>query len=217
MEKIIQELWLGLDLCLAALLGFIIGFERKLRYKEAGIRTHTVVSIGACLITIISKYAFKGDYDSSRVASQIVSGVGFLGAGMIVYRKNAVSGLTTAAGVWTTAGVGMACGGGLYVVAVCATVIIVALQCLFHLNWKVFNRKKYYTVKISFGEYENGSDLIKEIFEVERFTNFVISNSEDKIFYKVKLNTSIEITEEKIREIISKHPFIYLIELTDSE
>ena len=82
-----EQLWLALDLILAALLGFFIGLERKLRDKEAGIRTHTIVAFGAALMMIISKFAFDAEADSARVAAQIVAGIGFLGAGIIVYRK----------------------------------------------------------------------------------------------------------------------------------
>ena len=92
----IQQLWLALDLVLASLLGFFIGLERKFREKEAGIRTHTIVSFGAALMMVISKYAFDAEADSARVAAQIVAGIGFLGAGIIVYKKNVVHGLTTA-------------------------------------------------------------------------------------------------------------------------
>ena len=105
---IVEQLWMLPDLLLSVLLGFLIGLERKFRFKEAGIRTHTIVSFGAALMMVISKHAFGSDADSARVAAQIVSGVGFLGAGMIVYKQHEVKGLTTAAGVWATAGVGMA-------------------------------------------------------------------------------------------------------------
>ena len=110
----VEQLWLGIDLLLAALLGFFIGLERKLRDTEAGIRTHTIVAFGAALMMIISKFAFDAEADSARVAAQIVAGIGFLGAGIIVYRKNVVHGLTTAAGVWATAGIGKAGGGGVH-------------------------------------------------------------------------------------------------------
>lgn len=127
----------------AVALGFAIGFERKLRFKEAGIRTHTIVCAGSALIMVVSKYAFSDspDFDASRVAAQIVSGIGFLGAGMIIYRRQAVHGLTTAAGVWATAGVGMAAGGGLYLVSAGATVILIAVQCILHLKCKLFTTK----------------------------------------------------------------------------
>jgi len=214
---LLDELWLVVDLLVAALLGFVIGFERKLRYKEAGIRTHTIVTVGSALVMIISKYAFSSDYDTSRVAAQIVSGVGFLGAGMIVYRRSGVSGLTTAAGVWTTAGVGMACGARLYILACGATVLIVLLQCLFHINCKAFNRKKYYSVKIVFTKSEDDVEKLKKLFKVDRFTDFTAICDNGKITYRAKLNTSIEVTANTIKKIIEENPYIVSLERSDSE
>ena len=144
----LEQLWWSLDLILAAFLGFFIGLERKFRYKEAGIRTHTIVSFGAALMMIISRRAFGDDADTARVAAQIVAGVGFLGAGIIVYKKNVVHGLTTAAGVWTTAGVGMACGGGLWLIAIIATAILILIQWFLHR--KMFRTKKLFSVRIVF-------------------------------------------------------------------
>lgn len=114
-----EELFHLLNILLAVVLGFAIGYERKLRYKEAGIRTHTIVCAGSALIMVVSKYGFGDsiEADASRVAAQIVSGIGFLGAGIIIYRKHEIHGLTTAAGVWATSGVGMAAGAGMYIVA----------------------------------------------------------------------------------------------------
>ena len=109
------NLELLLRILLGGFMGAIIGHERKSRDKSAGMRTHAIVGLGAALIMIVSKYGFGDvpDFDASRVAAQIVSGVGFLGAGIIFVRNNAtVSGLTTAAGIWTTVGVGMALGAG---------------------------------------------------------------------------------------------------------
>lgn len=112
-------------LIVALLLGGVIGLEREYRLKDAGFRTHFLVAVGATLFTLISQHGF-GDAvkDSSRVAAQIVSGIGFLGAGMIVLQKNAVRGLTTAAGLWVTAAIGMACGVGMYGYAVGTTLLM---------------------------------------------------------------------------------------------
>ncbi len=217
MIEIVDELWLLIDLIVAALLGFAIGFERKLRYKEAGIRTHTIVCVGSALVMIISKYAFRDDFDSARVAAQIVSGVGFLGAGMIVYRRSGVSGLTTAAGVWTTAGVGMACGGRLYILAFGATVIIVLLQCLFHIDCKAFNRKKYYAIKICFTEYNDDVNIIKRLFNVDRFTDFIASRADGKLLYRARLNISLELSAAQIKNIIEQNPFIVSVERSDND
>ena len=94
---------------LSAFIGYLIGYERKNREKSAGMRTHSIVCMGSALMMVVSKYGFSDipDYDASRVAAQIVSGIGFLGAGIIFVRNHSVSGLTTAAGIWTTAGVGI--------------------------------------------------------------------------------------------------------------
>ncbi len=120
-------------LALAGFLGGVIGFDRSYRAKEAGLRTHFLVALGSALIMIVSQHGF-GDFvfqgadstvklDPSRVAAQIVSGIGFLGAGMIIFQKKSVTGLTTAAGLWTAAGIGMAVGGGMYVVSIAATLL----------------------------------------------------------------------------------------------
>ncbi|WP_274653607.1 MgtC/SapB family protein [Paenibacillus humicola] len=128
-----------LRIVLAGVCGIVIGYERKSRMKEAGIRTHFVVAIGAALMMVVSKYGF-GDMtgsasvalDPSRVAAQVVSGIGFLGAGMIFMQRQTVKGLTTAAGLWATAGIGMAIGSGLFVIGIGVTVLIVAAQLLLH-------------------------------------------------------------------------------------
>jgi len=212
-----QELRILLDLGLSVLLGFIIGFERKLRFKEAGIRTHTIVCVGSALMMVVSKYAFGSAADSARVAAQIVSGVGFLGAGMIVYRQHEVRGLTTAAGVWATAGVGMACGGRLYVVAVGATAILVVVQCIFHLRCRVFHSKRYYSVKIEFLQTGDENKRIKEIFGTDRFNHLVIARDNNKVTYSATLNTDKEFSSTRLNQIMSENDFILSIERCENE
>lgn len=142
-------IWITLEhilrVLIAGLGGAIIGYERSSRQKEAGIRTHFIVAVGSSLMMIISKYGFTdmGNWnnvslDPSRVASQIVSGVGFLGAGTIFMNKQKVKGLTTAAGIWATAGVGMAIGAGMYTVGIGVTLLIVAVQFAMHRHRKPF-------------------------------------------------------------------------------
>ncbi len=108
---------------LAAILSMLIGLDRERRDHPAGLRTHMLVGVGACLFTILSSHAFHGG-DPGRVASQILPGIGFLGAGAILKEKRHVRGLTTAASVWSTAAVGMAVGTGAWLIAVGVTVII---------------------------------------------------------------------------------------------
>lgn len=127
-----------LRLGLATLLGALVGLERERLERAAGLRTHAIVSLGSALIMLVSMYGFSDvlgadqrvGLDVSRVAAQVVSGIGFLGAGVIIFRKSVVRGLTTAASIWTVAGLGLACGGGLFAAAGIATGMILALQLL---------------------------------------------------------------------------------------
>lgn len=119
---------------MAALLGSIIGFERERLNWAAGLRTHMLVSVGASLMMLVSAFGFADALtqknvvlDPSRVAAQVVSGIGFLGAGSILLRGEVVRGLTTAASLWSVAGIGLAVGGGMYTAAVGATVIILII------------------------------------------------------------------------------------------
>ena len=124
--------------------GFAIGAERASRFKEAGIRTHVLVALTACGLMILSKYGFADllasqndamgilGADPARIAAQIVSGVGFLGAGVIFKTGNSIKGLTTAAGIWATAAIGMSIGTGMYYLGIFGTVIIMLLQYVMH-------------------------------------------------------------------------------------
>ena len=128
-----MELDFILRIFVAALLGGAIGLEREYRAKEAGFRTHFLVALGSALFMIVSAYGFEDAVmlpghrlDVSRVAAQVVSGIGFIGAGTIIFHKseNVVRGLTTAAGVWVVAAIGLACGGGMYKLAIASTLLV---------------------------------------------------------------------------------------------
>lgn len=218
-EQLLGELHSLLNILLAVLLGFAIGYERKLRYKEAGIRTHTIVCVGSALIMVVSKYGFSDiqEYDASRVAAQIVSGIGFLGAGIIIYRKHEIHGLTTAAGVWATAGVGMAAGAGMYVVAAGAAVVIIGVQCIFHIKCRLFRTKKYFQVKICFTSSGTENDVIKELFQTDRFNRLVIERKNGEAVYHATLNTDREYSSQKLSQIMTEHPFIRSIERCDED
>lgn len=126
------ELDIILRLAVAMLLGGVIGFEREYRAKDAGFRTHFLVALGSALFCIVSQFGFGFELkDSSRVAAQVVSGIGFLGAGTIIFQKNVVRGLTTAAGLWVTAAIGLSCGTGMYIPAVVTTfMVLIGLEIL---------------------------------------------------------------------------------------
>lgn len=213
----VEELYMLLRILLSVALGLSIGFERKMRFKEAGIRTHTIVCVGAALMMVISLNAFGDDADSARVAAQIVSGVGFLGAGMIVFKRHEVHGLTTAAGLWATAGVGMACGAGMWTLAIGSTAILIIAQCIFHLNVRIFKSKRYYSIKIEFLQVSDENKKIKEIFGTDRFNELIIKREGTKVVYSATLNTDKEFSSTALNAIISDNPFILSIERCDND
>lgn len=175
------SMWYQLELLgrilLAALCGALIGYERKNRRKEAGIRTHIIVALSSALMMIISKYAFfdlvtgnifqgvEIKLDPSRMAQGIVTGVGFLGAGMIFVHKKTITGLTTAAGIWGTSGVGMAIGAGMYFIGSVSAIIIFLLQIILHKNLK-FLRREPGPERVSFivVDYREAMKKIEEYF-----------------------------------------------------
>lgn len=131
--------YLLLRMIVSSLCGVCIGFERSRRQKDAGIRTHMIVALGAALAMIVSKYGFFDllEYeglraDASRIASNVITGVGFLGAGVIFVKDVSIKGLTTAAGIWATASVGLAIGSGMYTVGVGASILMIVFQLVFH-------------------------------------------------------------------------------------
>ena len=136
-QAIFDQSELLLRIAIACVLGILIGNERKNRNKSAGVRTHAIVAMGSALMMVVSKYGFVdimdyGKFDGARIAAQVVSGVGFLGAGIIFVRNKLVSGLTTSAGIWATAGVGLAMGAGLYVIGIASALMIILMQGITH-------------------------------------------------------------------------------------
>lgn len=128
-----------LRLVLSALFGGFIGLERELRLKGAGIRTHLIVSFASCMMTLVSKYAFFDmveleavKLDPSRIAAGLVTAIGFIGAGAISAHKRSLTGMTTAAGLWATVGIGMAMGAGMYHISTFGAVFIVVIQAVLH-------------------------------------------------------------------------------------
>lgn len=147
MQEIFSELigdvtengYLIIRMLVSCVCGIFIGLERSRRQKDAGIRTHMIVALGSALAMIVSKYGFFDllQYegfraDASRIASNVITGVGFLGAGVIFVRDVSIKGLTTAAGIWATASVGLAIGAGMYTVGIGATLVMIVFQLLFH-------------------------------------------------------------------------------------
>ena len=204
---------------LATALGFALGVERQLRLKVAGIRTHVVVAAGAALFTIVS-FGF-GQYiggDSARIAAQIVTGIGFLGAGMIMHKETAVLGLTSAAGIWLTAAIAMAAGAGMYFVAIGATVLVVLIQLFLHLPLRLFKDKHYNEIKVTFkSPTDDCPTVIKKLFDITSFTEFKATRVEDDIIYLAVIHTRKQIDAEFILSVLKDYPFVISLEKLESD
>ena len=165
---IVQEV---IRLLAAAVLGSLIGFERERLDRGAGLRTHALVATAAALIMLVSSYGFTDVVtrdrtivlDPSRIAAQVVSGIGFLGAGLIIFRRNTVYGLTTAASVWAVAAIGLACGAGLFIPAAVATALfLVILTGLKPVEQRLFAHKRVAPVTIRLHRQEGQIAAIEE-------------------------------------------------------
>lgn len=171
-----------LRLFIAGILGAVIGLDREYRAKEAGYRTHFLVSLGSALIMIVSQYGFgqvlgeeSVSLDPSRVAAQVVSGIGFLGAGTIIIQKQFVRGLTTAAGIWATAGIGLAVGAGMYGIGAAATVLTLIGLELLSLVFKSLGMKSSLIIFST-----SDKDIIRRIISVLRSREYLLVSYEMK-------------------------------------
>lgn len=153
-----MDLDFALRIFIAGLLGGAIGLEREYRAKEAGFRTHFLVSLGSALFMILSHSGFDNilqeatnvSLDPSRIASQVVTGIGFIGAGIIIFQKHVVHGLTTAAGLWVTSAIGLTCGSGMFALATSATVmVLICLEALHLILRKIGTRHILLTISAS--------------------------------------------------------------------
>jgi putative Mg2+ transporter-C (MgtC) family protein len=190
-EKRMMRMWTGEiagqgwvqigELALAFLLSALIGLEREIRHKSAGLRTHTLVGFAAALIMLVSKYGF-GDVlaadrvvlDPSRVAAQIVTGIGFIGGGLIFVRRDSVRGLTTAAIVWLTTAVGMACGAGLPILALFVTALHFVVVFAFPFIVSALPRSKWTPSALQIS-YEDGRGILRDVLLVCTQSDFTIS------------------------------------------
>ena len=186
---LIGEAELMIRVGLACILGWLIGNERKNRNKSAGTRTHAIVALGSALAMVVSKYGFMDmpDHDAARVAAQVVSGVGFLGAGIIFVRNNLVNGLTTAAGLWATASVGLAMGSGLYVIGIASALVLIVMQ-------EITHKIAYFAKVASAGMIR--MTLVQETDAIKNMRNFLEDFKIDVVSVKINKNKKEEIKLE---------------------
>lgn len=180
----------ALRLFVAGAMGILIGLEREYRAKEAGYRTHFLVALGSALMMIVSQYGFmdvlKTDLirvDPSRIAAQVVSGIGFIGAGTIILQKQIVRGLTTVAGIWATSGIGLAVGAGMYAIGISATLLVLlGLETLSYFFKSIGLRN----MMIDFST--DDKEAIKRVSQVFNTRNYIVVSYEMK---EVPLNGKI--------------------------
>ena len=224
---------LMLRIVVAGLCGAAVGFERSKRLKEAGLRTHCVVALASALIMIISKYGFadlalegadgelirdgffagsKGA-DPSRIASGIVSGIGFLGAGVIFKNGNVVRGITTAAGIWATSAIGMAFGSGMYLVGLFTTAFIMIVQVIMH-KFPVGN-DAYNTneIVITMEDTAESRKIFEETIKKPLIVSFKSYKEGDTRMIKVTIKASGPFPPEKVLELTDKYPQIKSISM----
>lgn len=221
MQELFDAVWPQaeylLRIIVAAVCGLIIGLERENRLKDAGIRTHLMVSLASALMMIVSKYGFfdllthtvYGDLiklDPSRVAAGIVTGIGFIGAGTIFVRKQVVSGLTTAAGLWATVGVGMAIGAGMYAVGIASTIIILLWQILLHRQFRFFSNvnTRSMSVRVQKDFEEETIAVIRKIFD---------ENKIEIVSFKSSLNSHGTSETEMLLKFPRGYDFMDAVEL----
>ncbi|AWM73018.1 MULTISPECIES: MgtC/SapB family protein [Lactobacillus] len=215
-----------LRLVIASLCGALIGYERAIQRKSAGVRTHIVVAFSSALFMILSKYGFADlmkisgmEYDASRIAAQIVSGISFIGAGTILVKKSQISGLTTAAGVWATAAIGMAIGSGLYFLGIIATAILFIVQMIFHDDTIINKIIMHIRFNIQI-EAVNKHGILKTIEKelsanhVENVSVKILYVSDEKIIFFVDGIINNNIDENNIIMALRKYPDIKRISYT---
>lgn len=198
---------ISIRLALSAVLGGIIGVERERKEKGAGFRTHMMVCIGSALAMLVSIFGFSDVHgnpqfsiDPSRVAAQVVSGIGFIGAGAILFLKQSIlRGLTTAAGLWTVAAIGLAAGGGMYYAAVATTILSIIILWVLQPLEKVFSKIKAKSVIITTENKEASSEIIDKMMKCEsaEIDSYSVNRNDDEyvILFELKNPNSKEVKD----------------------
>lgn len=223
-EYLLHEGVFFIRLVLACVCGGIIEYERKNRGKGAGLRTHIIVALASSLMMIVSKYGFAditvGELgtrgaDNSRIAAQVVSGVGFLGAGMIYFNKRAVKGLTTAAGIWATAGVGLAIGAGMYTMGITATLLILIFQIVLHKNLKFLHMPNEEEISVRIEDTPEARDFVNSIIKEHGIVidSIKCARSDGYLDMTFEANIPSDFNADAMMEMFQENSFIKSIEI----
>lgn len=217
MNSIVAQQELFLRLLFACFCGALIGIERSIKRKDAGIKTHIILALGAALFMIVSQYGFTDlklseEYraDASRIASNIVTSVSFLCAGVIFVRKASIKGLTTATGIWTTAGIGMAAGAGMYCITLFATILIVFIQLLLaRVSAKI---ETHYTldVDLEISNKMSVDEVVKGLSDMvgNSPTSIALSKKGETNSYKVNFYIIHTVNENELLQKISENEYV---------
>lgn len=223
LDTIVGQGELFARLAFAGFCGAVIGLERSIRRKDAGIKTHIILALGAALFMIVSQYGFADLFlspeysaDASRIASNIVTGVSFLCAGVIFVRGASVKGLTTATGIWTTAGIGMAAGAGMYGITLFATLLILLIQILLN---KISNKiETHYSLEIELKNPNNVSldEMVKDISQHVKGTPNSIKThkNDDGTTFKLTFNIVHTIDVTEVIDALSKNKNVVSVSWT---
>ena len=232
LSKLPLELNFILKILIGGLLGFALGIERSRRQKEAGMATHFIVGSAATLLTCVSLWFLEigSDYNAAaRIAAQIVSGIGFLGAGIIFFRRESLRGLTTAAGIWATAAIGMCVATGMFWVALTATLLILILQIVLHS--KFIKRHKEHLLSVKMEYTDEIKEILKEYFGFQKFRRLKVTElnemvtvekmdengekvqvTQNKLVAEAVISSTKNCSVEEITEFILAHPEVTAIE-----
>ena len=206
-----QELIILFRIALAVALGFVLGIERELYKRPAGLRTHVLVCMASCLIMLVSMYGFEGG-DPARLAAQVVSGIGFLGAGAILRSEKDIKGITTAATIWMSAMLGLACGNGFYFGAILVTIFSLIILTIFRSFETKMAASSKYKSKV-YMVLKDEEQLILNIKNYLQECNLTVSDIDTKkVSFEKKSAMKIVITFDRDSNLNSLYDFIDRVE-----
>ena len=203
------ELIFLLRIAIGGLLGLAIGIERTRRQKEAGMGTHFTVGLASALFTCIG-YAFDEFGDAARIAAQVVTGIGFLGAGIIFFRRESLHGLTTAAIIWCTAAIGMCCGTGMYILASVCALLVIIVQLILHT--KPFKKHGQRLLLVRFYNSDELQKTLQMFFGITQFHRYKITSVDSRLVVEAVIRPNQNYHAEKINSFIENNDEMISIE-----